>query len=335
MSMNRKSKRRGAGRASGFAVMGALCLGAAYPLGAADLELPPELTTYADGRLPVEALYRAYLSLQEKGWQLDVVTQSMPPGRSHALPVIALRTPATGPAIWIISGIHGEEPAGPNAIATAIDDIAALGTRHAVVLLPLNNPQGYVHNWRYLNMAVYSAEADGQSVGDSSHLLPDPEHPEKPRSASASSPEADAITRYVLNWSASYPPFVSIDLHEDNLISEGYVYSQGQLGADDPLARAAIGVLQQNGIPIRLSGQTRFGETIKDGIVGPVVDGSIDELVGASTISLNGQVLPGPSARTVLVFETPAREVDLQQRMAAHAAFLKKLEWEISQTAPR
>ncbi len=74
----------------------------------------------------------------------------------YALPVIALRTPQGGEACWILSGIHGEEPAGPNAIAASIDAIAALGERQAVVLLPLNNPHGYVNNWRYLNMQKYS-----------------------------------------------------------------------------------------------------------------------------------------------------------------------------------
>ena len=44
-------------------------------------------------------------------------------------------------------------------------------------LLPLNNPQGYVHNWRYLNMQEYSDTVAGQSVGDSEHLLTDPDKP--------------------------------------------------------------------------------------------------------------------------------------------------------------
>ena len=43
------------------------------------------------------------------------------------------------------------------------------------MLLPLNNPHGYANNWRYLNMATYSEAIEGQSVGDSSHLLADPD----------------------------------------------------------------------------------------------------------------------------------------------------------------
>ena len=289
------------------------------------LDLPAGIATYADGRKPVEELYQAYTSLLEKGWQLDIITQSQPGGRAYALPVIALRTPHGGEAHWILSGIHGEEPAGPNAIAASIDALASLGERQAVVLLPLNNPHGYVNNWRYLNMQKFSEAASGQSVGDSEHLLADPENPGRARAEAASSAEADAITRYILKMSALYPPAASIDLHEDNLINQGYVYSQGRLGVDDPLALAAVRTLKDNGIPLKMSGETRFGETINGGIIGPVIDGSIDELMSADWIIVDGQRRAGPHAQTVLVFETPADQVSLQQRIDAHAALLKSI----------
>ena len=292
---------------------------------AASLELDQNIKTHADGRLPIQSLYAAYEHLLEQGWLLDVVGRSQPEGRPYPLPIIALRTPQTGRAVWILAGIHGEEPAGPNAIAATIDEIAALGAKRPVVLLPLNNPHGYVQNWRYLNMATYSEAAEGQSVGDSSHLLPDPENPSAARAPQASSAEADALTSYVLALSASYPPAISIDLHEDNLISEGYVYSQGVLGAADPLALAAVRVLVENGILLKTAGETRFGESIDRGIIGPVVDSSIDELMGSTVVIAGGRPQPGPSAETVLVFETPADAVELPRRVDAHAALLRKL----------
>jgi hypothetical protein len=294
------------------------------------MDLPAALATHPDGRMPVQELYRSYLSLLDHGWQLDIVGQSQPAGRAQALPIIALRTPQTGEAVWILSGIHGEETAGPNAIAASIDALAELGRQRAVVLLPLNNPQGYAHNWRYLNTATWSPDVDGQSVGDSSHLLPDPDAPGAARAAAASSPEAAAITGYILRLAEQYPPAWSIDLHEDNLISAGYVYSQGKLGAADPLAASAVRALRENGIPLKLSGETRFGEAIVDGVIGPVSDSSIDELMSAGTIILDGQARPGPGAHTVLVFETPAARVGLQQRVDAHAALLQKLAAEIA-----
>lgn len=290
-----------------------------------DLDLPEDIETQPDGRRPIETLYATYLSLQQRGWILDVVVESKPEGRRDALPVIALRTPSTGKAVWILSGIHGEEPAGPNAIAAAIDDIARLGERRPVVLLPLNNPHGYASNWRYLNTAVYSEAVEGQSVGDSSHLLIDPERPGEPRAPSASSAEAGALTAYIARMMHTYPPEYSIDLHEDNLIDEGYVYSQGVLGAADPLAAAAVDTLVSVGIPLKMDGETRFGEPIDRGIIGPVQDSSIDELMSARSIVVNGEIVPGPSAHTVLVFETPAAGLPLATRVEAHAALLQRI----------
>jgi hypothetical protein len=297
-----------------------LCILAAL-LGAA----PTGVTTHADGRQPIESLYEAYAGLVARGWLLEVIVESRPAGTTQALPIIALRSPASGPAVWILSGIHGEEPAGPNAIAEALDEIARLGERRPVVLLPLLNPHGYARNWRYLNVAVYSEAIDGQSVGDSSHLLPQAENPAVARAAAPSSPEAGAITAWILKTSAAYPPRYSIDLHEDNLIDEGYVYSQGAAGAGDALAIEAIGVLKAGDIAIKMDGETRFGEPIAGGIIGPVTDSSIDELMSAATVVDGSCSRPGPAAGTVLVFETPAAAIPLERRIAAHAALIGRL----------
>jgi L-aminopeptidase/D-esterase-like protein len=283
------------------------------------------VATHEDGRAPVQALYASYLQLLDHGWSVDVVYDSRPAGTGQALPIIALRSPRQGPATWFISGIHGEEPAGPNAIAASIDALVALGELQPVVLLPLCNPQGYVRNWRYLNLEVYSETVDEMSVGDSSHLLPDPDQPASARADAASSPEAEALGQYILRLSASYPPVISIDLHEDNLIEKGYVYSQGEAGAGDELALAARQVLEDNGIPLELNGKTRFDETIVDGIIGPVVDSSVDELMSSARIIVNGQAQSGPAARTVLVFETPAKNTPLDQRISAHQGLVRKL----------
>jgi hypothetical protein len=312
-----------------FGPLMALACAAALPLPLAAAEagfrIPAGVATHADGRRPIESLYATYAGLVERGWTLDVVVESQPAGTAQPLPIIALRSPVRGPAIWILSGIHGEEPAGPNAIAEAIDDIARLGDRRPVVLLPLLNPHGYARNWRYLNVAVYSETIDGHSVGDSSHLLPSPEDPARPRSNAASSAEADAITAYVLRQRADYPPLTSIDLHEDDLINQGYVYSQGAEGAADALAGEAVGVLKQHGIPIKMEGETRFGEPIVGGIIGPVTDSSIDELMSMPTVLTGDCRQPGPAAHTVLVFETPAAAIPIGRRIEAHAALLRRL----------
>jgi len=295
---------------------------AVEPAGAV-LQPPAAVTTFDDGRAPIQQIFASYRPLLEQGWSLDVVYESQPAGTDVALPIIALRSPLQGPAIWLFTGIHGEEPAGPNAVASLVDDLAALGRERPVVLLPLCNPHGYARNWRYLNIPVYSETIEGSSVGDSSHLLPQPDQSDTARAAVASSPEAEALGRYVIEMSATYPPEVSIDLHEDNLIEKGYVYSQGERGAEDPLALAARQVLEQTGIPLEMNGRTRFDEEIVNGVIGPVTDSSIDELMSSRWIIVDGKVQAGPGARTVLVFETPAKNTTLNQRIEAHKALIR------------
>ena len=306
-----------------YANMPAMHFGAAAILTV--LACLPDVATHDDGRAPIESLYRASLGLVEQGWTADVITTSAPPGTGAPLPIVALRSPKTGPAVWILAGIHGEEPAGPNAVAAAIADIARLGAHRPVVLLPLLNPHGYARNWRYLNVAVYSESVDGQSVGDSSHVLPSAEDPAQARASVPSSPEAGAITAWILQKQADYPDVISIDLHEDNLIDAGYVYSQGTAGAADGLATAAVAVLRESGVPIQMDGATRFDEPIVRGIIGPVTDSSIDELMSAREVVAHGERRPGPGAQTVLVLETPAASLPLSQRVGAHASLLKRL----------
>ena len=45
------------------------------------------------------------------------------------LPILAFRTRLKGDALWIISGIHGEEPAGVNAIAKNVRYLNKLAKR--------------------------------------------------------------------------------------------------------------------------------------------------------------------------------------------------------------
>jgi len=300
---------------------------------AAAVTVPAGVATHADGRAPIESLYRASLSLVDRGWTAEVIAESAPSGSAAPLPIIALTSPGRGPAVWILTGVHGEEPAGPNAVAASIEDLARLGAARPVVLLPLLNPQGYARNWRYLNVATYSQDVDGQSVGDSSHLLPSVDDAARARAAAASSPEAAAVTAWILARQADYPAAVSVNLHEDNLIDEGYVYSQGVRGAQDPLASSAVGVLRAHGVPIRMSGTTRFDEPIEGGIVGPVTDSSVDELMSAREVVVDGRVLPGPRADTVLVLETPAAALPLAQRVAAQAALLGLIAKELAAPA--
>jgi hypothetical protein len=253
----------------------------------------------------------------------------------------AWRTRHAGAALWIISGIHGEEAAGPNAIAANLGALAQLAQDGVpVVLLPLANPQAYHRNWRYPNTAERDWRKGGYSVGDAEYLLPDLERGAQARAAAAPGPETEALTQFVLRLAADYPPRLVLDLHEDELSTEGgYIYSQGTQPDDSPVGAEIIRLLLAAGIPIRQSGLTRFGEPIAAGVISrdadgaPIRDGSIDELLAAPRVFVRGTPAPGPAAPTVIVVETPAfagSRFDL--RVAAQGAVVREVQalWRLS-----
>lgn len=285
----------------------------------------------ADGREPLERLSARYDLLSSRGWTKESVFAYPEEGEAA---IVAYRTEKTGPALWLVAGIHGEEPAGPNALARRVERVAALAESGVpVVLLPLCNPRGYRRGWRYPNTAERDWRKGGYSVGDSEHLLPDLEAGETPRTAKPAGPEAAALTAYALRLARDYPPRLVLDLHEDELSAEGgYIYSQGRRPAGNPVGARVVALLEASGIPIRLSGLTRFGEPIAGGVIsqddkgGPIRDGSIDELLAAPEVFAGGKRGPGPAAPTVIVVETPAfAGARLARRVAAHAAVLDAL----------
>ena len=308
----------------------------------AQAAVPADYT--ADGRLTLTAIMSRFETLSSQhGWQSETI---------YAYPdapdvtIKSWRTPRQGEALWILSGIHGEEPAGPNAIASnlkSLVDLAATGV--PIVVIPLANPKAYRHNWRYPNTPERDwKKGGGYSVGDAEHLLPDLQHGDRPRAKEAPGPETSALTEYVLRLAAQYPPRLVLDLHEDELSREGgYIYSQGRQTEGNPAGAEIVRLLQATGIPLRDSGKTRFGETIVQGVIsrddqgGPIRDGSIDELLAATDVFVGGRKVRGPSAQTVIVVETPAFEgSQFALRVAAQGAVVQRAPdlWRLSATAP-
>lgn len=289
--------------------------------------MPPGFNDYTeDGRQPFAALHRAFSALSRDGWIEEQVTVSIRErgGSLVSLPLLSFRTPHKGPAVWLISGIHGEEPVGPNALAEGVDFLMDLGKETPVVLFPVCNPVGYASNWRYLNMPVWDKDVVAHSVGDSEHVLPSFDDPGVPRAAQASSPEAQELVRAALALSRDYPPVMSIDFHEDDLIPEGYVYSKN--GPGDPVAARIVRLLAESGIPIKESGHTRFEEPVIGGIVTSGKDGSFDEMLASGTLIVDGKTVQGPQAKTAIVVETPAGALSLAERKAAVMNILRHLE---------
>jgi hypothetical protein len=289
-----------------------------------------------DGRLPISELLRRIDAGLTNNWKEETLYRY-----PNSLAIRSWRTENKGPAIWILAGLHGEEPAGPNAIAASIEvfkDLDAAGI--PVVLIPLANPNGYHRNWRYPNTAERDWQKGGYSVGDSEYLLPDLKDGSKPRAARSVGPEAIALTQFVLRTAKDYPPRLVLDLHEDELSRDGgYIYSQGIRADENPVGLEIIRILQQAGIPLRLAGKTRFDEPIRAGVISrdadglPIRDGSIDELLAAPEILSSGNKLLGPSGKTVIVVETPAfSAARLAWRINAQAKVLKELPnlWKLS-----
>jgi hypothetical protein len=297
----------------------------------------------ADGRVPLDELARRFAELDGKhGWSVETL-YTYPDAPD--LQIKAWRTAAAGPALWVLSGIHGEEPAGPNAIARELEALVAFSRSGVpVVILPLCNPRAYRHNWRYPNTAERDWKKGGYSVGDAEYLLPDLETGRAPRAAKAPGPDTLALTQFVLKLVERYPPKLVLDLHEDELSTEGgYIYSQGRHADANPVGAAIVQQLQASGIPLRRSGQTRFGETIVDGVIsrddrgGPIRDGSIDELFAATEVFVDGRKRRGPAAKSVIVVETPAfAGARFDQRVAAQAAVVRNLAtlWRLNDALP-
>lgn len=286
----------------------------------------------ADGRRTVEELSRRYHSLSaEHGWDEETVYAY--PGED-GLAIRAWRTAKRGEALWILAGIHGEEPAGPNAVATGLDSLVELADAGVpIVVIPLCNPRAYRNNWRYPNTAERDWRKGGYSVGDAEHLLPDLETGARPRTEGPPGPETRALTDFVRRVAEAYPPRLVLDLHEDELSTEGgYIYSQGTQPHDNPVGAEVMRLLKASGIPLREAGRTRFDEPIVNGVISrddkgqPIRDGSIDELLAATEIFVDGRKVAGPSARTVIVVETPAfagSRLDL--RVAAQGAVIQRV----------
>jgi hypothetical protein len=315
----------------------AIALSASFALGAQEPPAAPVTINAAvtsdyanDGRLPLWQVQERFGTLASDHRWLEEEVYAYPD--DPTLVIRAWRTPHEGEALWILAGIHGEEPAGPNAIARQLPTLVRLAESGVpVVVLPLCNPKAYRHNWRYPNTAERDSRKGGYSVGDAGYLLPDLDAGQGPREPEAPGPETEALTQHVLGLARLYPPRLVLDLHEDELSRDGgYIYSQGVQARSNPVGADVVRLLQQAGIPLRMSGKTRFGEPVVAGVVSrdekgqPIRDSSIDELLAATEVIVDGKKVRGPAARTVIVVETPAFEgSEFERRVAAHALVLE------------
>lgn len=211
-----------------------------------------------------------------------------------------------GPGVWVISGIHGEEPSGPQAIAKRLDVLDAY--TFPIVLLPLLNSAGYATGLRFGGLE--------HSVGDMSHLL------------RCNTPPVSQTNLWlgetIILLQGLYPPVLVVDLHEDDTVDGNYLFF---VGDNTGVATLAAGILEKTGFPLH------WGEVIgRPGgrVFGPIVvnelDSSIDELLEAAhvyvwlTFSRWKDRCPA-----VLTVETAARQ-PMGYRTFAHGRILCELD---------
>lgn len=289
-----------------------------------EIVISSDLKTYeGDGRLPIQAIYqRLSLLMTTYGWDyIEAFSQvhQTEGGEKNFLPICLFHSRRKGPALWIICGIHGEESAPPNAVADEIDLIGKVGKRIPTVLI-WGNPLGYMKNWRYPDEP--RDKNLGRSVGDTDHLIPSPANHNiaiKPRH---SSPAAWYLANEVIKLSSYYPPELVIDLHEDEEDGLGPppIYSHGILGAQDPIAQTIRQIIHKNGFHLE-----------NDSPVSLTGDGSIDDLLAGRQIIVDGVLRRGPSAKSVVVAETPTHTslgepYPFETRVEAHRQILKQAE---------
>lgn len=280
-----------------------------------------KIKTYnKDRRLSLDKIYNKLSGLDKNLWIKEILF--IEKDKNYQLPILAFRTRKKGRALYLIAGIHGEEPAGVNAIAKNIKFLNKLAEKIPIVLLPLCNPKAYRRNWRYPNLKEYSKTKPYFSVGDAEPYLPSLKNPEKPRNKKISG-EAKAIISYILKTMDSHPPILSLDLHEDYSKTGAYVFSQGKLRENDPIAKEIVKILKKRGFKFYKKTKTRFNEPIVNGIVSNVHDGSIDEFLASDKILINNKPKKGPNASSVLVIETISYKIPLKKRVNAHENILK------------
>lgn len=291
--------------------------------------------TYSeDGRISTSKLQESYNKLSGFGWQSEIIAIQ------DGFSITAFTTPLIGnspvKSLWILGGIHGEEPAGPNAFSTQIETINNLAKEGIpVVFIPLLNPLGYSRDWRYEN-----EKRDfrlGHSVGNAEHLLLNNE--EKKRIDSPQSQTAKQILKWVTKTISEYQPDLVFDHHEDRVteiypqddsrnLTSCYVYLSGNSTKGVDIAKGVNQILKNSGLPVVDNGTTRFGEEIVDGIVTNISDGSIDEFFASEKYfdTDTQKIVSKHPAQVVLVVETTVpfgNSIPLAKRQTAHEEIIK------------
>lgn len=302
---------------------------------------PQKIEAYfADGRRPIEELEKEYLRLEKDfGWKKETLCVFTSPSFYKPMPVSVYHSQAEGCSIGLLGGIHGEESSSPNAFAERqnLELIGKMGQKIPMFVIPLCNPIGYLYNWRYCHIDCPNKwGVEGVSIGSSDHLLPNPDNSIIPRLTHPESTEAAVFTQGIISLIEKYPPLLTINFHEDlkqddDSIPDCYIYSQGTMGANDPIAKSIVRILRNYGFQIIENGHTGVKDIeIKNGIARrpngeQIRDGSIDEFFASDRYFQEGTWHPKFPTPHVIVSENSIDGFPLSKRNAVKTEIIRSL----------
>ncbi|MGV8172095.1 MAG: hypothetical protein ACP5OA_05375 [Candidatus Woesearchaeota archaeon] len=235
-----------------------------------------------------------------------------------SLPIIGIHNDKVGPAIWILSGMYGDEPSGPNMLARNIGEIAKALSNVPTVILPLCNPHGYRLNQSFLDDALDKTE--GLSVDNASHVLIDDKpggtryiEGYNPRSE-ANSYEAEHIVSYLLTQNTIRPPTMVIDLQEIDS-SKGHIESYGTKRYENTRIQEIVRAIART-VDMTQFANGEENQRIISSIRYPIKDNSIAEFAAAKKI-LYGGIMKGIGAKNVIKTRIPSLYIPLENRIQA------------------
>jgi hypothetical protein len=209
--------------------------------------------------------------------------------------ISAYKTKKQGKAVWILAGIHGEEPAGPVGIAYATPYLRNIDI--PVVVIPVCDPLSYTRE-----------ERPTFSMTDASAFM-------FPNRFRVQRRDAYDFYRSIEKLAEKYKPELILDLHEDDLAAGFYSYIHGtsDIITDEIIRKFMSDLFSKYKVTFEEDENTRLGEPIIDGIVRVTNDGSIDTYMNKKYGALS------------VVFETPSAELFLKDRASIDAKFIEQM----------
>ena len=221
---------------------------------------------------------------QREGVMFSVLDELRRSG--YALPFCMVRCgPATGPQVCISAGMHGDEPAGVEALLALLErpSLPAIG----ITAFPCVNPTGFIAGTRTNDLGIDLNRTFGQERG----------------------PHETELVRWAL---AGQRFDCGVDLHEDHEANGFYLYEHIR---DVPsLCSKIVGSVRGVGLPIS-SAPSVEDRALVDGCVAPAEE-RLSPLVGFFSIYLFDR----HSDHTLVPESTPA--LPMPARVAMHHATL-------------